>query len=218
MPNLNEGQFERLFDPGPETAQPKPQPYVRQAGDPQVEAPGQQVMNFDKPDHPLEVGGRPKRTTKFNMRGEPYEADSPTFDSPPAVLVSEKTDPTYSERMWAVGGGARTPHRPSAVQKNWEALPVERIGPEAQLRTGQNEVERSQVGELKDVDPETYDAHPWVARMKGKSYVLEGHHRLAAARSREGSGEIQAHVVEAEDASDLVRKMRGLPEDPARRM
>ena len=175
---------------------------------------GQQVMNFDEPDRPLEVaqGG--------------------------LVPVDSRVDPTWSRWAWRHGGASRAllesdpdDTHAQGIVAGWKRQPVQTIGPDDEIRTNQGKVQVPGVGthpgfpasveeidpdavtELREeedlafMDPNTGDEEfPWVAQVQGKRYLMEGHHRALAARSR-GTGEFPAHVMQADDWDDVERQI-----------
>ena len=55
----------------------------------------------------------------------------------------------------------------------------------------------SGLGDYQDSSTRTHDeALPWVARINGKSYLLDGNHRASVSRRR-GGGDFEAQVIEA---------------------
>ncbi|MCA1781926.1 MAG: hypothetical protein ABR616_18770 [Dermatophilaceae bacterium] len=161
---------------------------------------GQQVMNFDAPHIPLEVA-----QSGF-------------------VPVNEFADPDWDNSSFYMGGRNRGQatggsHEAQTIVDGWKNAPVETIGPDDQIRTGQGkpqtpgvgshpgfpaevqELDEDRVAELRDVgdtafqDPETGEQEiPWIAQVADKRYLMEGHHRGVSARTRD-SGEFPAHVL-----------------------
>jgi hypothetical protein len=172
---------------------------------------GQQIMNFDAPNFPLETaeGG--------------------------LIPVDSQQDPAWDRTAWRYGGAQRMhdeyrrevgdpvttsdEHTAHVVTTGWQNAPVETFGPDAQIRTNQgrpqtpavgnhagfpaevDDLDEDKVGELRDegdlafLDPQTSEERfPWVAQVEGKNYLMEGHHRAVAARTRD-SGEFPAHVL-----------------------
>jgi hypothetical protein len=195
---LSENQFgDRLFDPGPAApaasaaGQDRSARAAAQRDDGlRGETIGQRIMNFDVPEHPLDVG------THHWAKAEAV----------PFIGVSTVNDPDYRPRMWDYGGahrqspGAVDPDAntwASGVTSTWESAPVERIGAFAQVRTGQSSTDPRKVSRLRDAAG-AFHQQPWVAQVADKRYLLEGHHRAHAAR-RSGRGDFDAHVLAAEN-------------------
>lgn len=218
MPSLNPRQFTRQDSlPGFFTPEVSPQGFgARRREQPYRPPPpqpthkrgevgeGQRILNFDAPDHPLE-------TSTAGL-----------------IPVDSFVDDTWDNSSWRFGGARRSevesgadsrdhPEGPQVVA-GWESAPVETIGPDTQIRTGQGEpafehritgkteppgVEHDpdhvemlrDEGDLAFLDPDTSEEKfPWVAQVEGKNYLMEGHHRAIAARTRD-SGEFPAHVL-----------------------
>ena len=187
------------FDPGPDSKR----------GEIGV---GQRILNVDEPGKPLEVGAGG------------------------LIPVDQFNDPAWDNSAWRYGGAKRMmaeddPTGPTSemgeearrVTSAWESAPVETIGPDVQLRTNQTtptgmpgrpamepQVNASQVEELRGSeifeDPDGSERHPWVAEVEGKRYLLEGHHRATAARTR-GTGEMQAHVIRGGNWGQIDEQM-----------
>lgn len=174
---------------------------------------GQMALNFDQPDLPL-----------THAEGGLVPADA-------------AADPDYWSGMYNVGGRQRVyPRDRSAefpkkgdvseqITHAWESAPVEMIGPDDEVRTGQarqtegtptqishspGKAERiRQAGEEGLTWPDTgQDQFPWIAQVGDKRYLLEGHHRLIAGRRR-GDGFVPAHVIRGESFADITRQITG---------
>lgn len=164
----------------------------------------QQVLNFDHPEAQLET------------------------DRAGLVPVDEQVDPDWTPRAWYVGGMARSDLRwdpydedAKATVAQWERLPVETIGPDDEVRTAQADPDYKPytieyddehvaniraAGEYGLADPDTGVAqYPWIAQVPGKRYLLEGHHRAIAARTR-GTGEFPAHVARGDSLDAILRR------------
>lgn len=193
---LNEGRPFAPYDPGPD--------YKRgQVGV------GQRQMNLDLPGRAdLEVG------------------------TGGLVPVDDYADPDWQRDAWRVGGYFRGDN---PIARQWEDAPVRTFGPDTEIRTNQMQPEASglevdvmpdRVASLRneefflrddsddrffdpDADPEV---RPWIARVSGKNYLLEGHHRAVASRTR-GTGEFDAHVIEAENWEEMIHGKFDLPRD-----
>ena len=170
---------------------------------------GQRIMNFDNPDAPLE-----------HDRAGLVPVDSftdPSWD-PSAWRYGGFQRETAAMNPTPMTHDGQRAH---VVTDGWGRAPVETIGPDVEIRTNQAEFldedrqettvnkGRLQVdmidddmvdvlrgeGDLAFQDPETGEEEfPWVAEVEGKNYLLEGHHRAIAARTRD-SGEFPARVL-----------------------
>lgn len=225
MPNLNERQFQQLSldrDVGPlqrtefsgkgaaldsivqREAREAKKAEARKPGSDyhRGNIPGQGVLNFDAPEYRLEYAN-------------PDRGD----DAAAIIEVSAETDPDFRLRMFNVGGALR--YRAEVedadlldedldiepgITAAWKKAPVETFGPNAEIRSGQPNVDSEKVDYLRHTPYEDYHDTPWIARVAGKNYMLEGHHRATAAR-RSRTGEFDAHVIEADSAEDLVKKV-----------
>lgn len=189
-----------IYDPGPDTKRGS-------IGE------GQRMLNFDEPDYPLE-------TSTAGL-----------------VPVDEGVDPAWDRTAWRYGGANRQivgddvplsePTSPEGedarrVVRAWESAPLQTIGPDVEIRTGQgtapagpldpqvdldsldrvDELRHAEVFENEDGTPQ----NPWIAEVEGKRYLLEGHHRATAARTR-GTGEFDAHVIRGGNWGQIEQQM-----------
>jgi hypothetical protein len=194
----------QLFDPGPERKPSQVDKFLNLnediAGDdpgpvgPRFPA-GQGVMNFGKPDAPLYWNSA--RQVKRGL--------------PATIPIDTYNDPDWDERAWDYGGAHRVDSGSTwagdhdvAVTDRWADADIETFGPETQLRSGQQFLRSNEtVQNLRRVDPDDWQELPWIATIgtdDPKSYVLDGHHRLTAARTSR-NGEFMAHQIRAESWS-----------------
>lgn len=92
----------------------------------------------------------------------------------------------------------------------WENAPVETFSPDTPLFTQQkpNEFRFDPSAEdaglrqtpINEVTHEGTNvrARPWVARVNGENFVMDGHHRFTSGRNQ-GTGEVEANVLQAKD-------------------
>lgn len=222
MPDLNRTQFVRQ-DVFPGFHSPEVTPYGlgrQKASEPappdqgpvtkrgQV-GEGQRILNFDEPDAPLEhdIGGL---VPVDSFTDPSWDPSAWRYGGGQRGIAEMNPEPTTFDD-----------ERAHTVVQGWKRAPVETIGPDVEIRTNQAEFldedrretsiakGRLQVdtidfdhvdtlrgeGNLAFQDPETGEEEfPWVAEVEGKRYLLEGHHRALAARTRD-SGEFPAHVL-----------------------
>lgn len=172
---------------------------------------GQTVMNFDAPDAPLTVGGGDEEQVKWAFDPDPTHPDNkPMFgaeDRHSFVYVDDGNDPDWDENAYTLGGiyAPSQSHNnrewSETLARGWGEAPLERIGPDRQIRSGQAMVQNEPVEILRQV-PE-FDTDPWVANVAGKDYLLDGHHRVSASRRR-GDGSIDARVVRGKDWHEVA--------------
>ena len=174
---------------------------------------GQQVMNFDVPDRQLEVGTG--GLVPIDLPDDPDWDDSAWVFAGGYRVNPKDRSPHF---------GPLSPDPDEVVTAGWERAPVETIGPDAEIRTNQIDelndspqtsvwVEPDRVEELRDEgdlafqDPDTgTEQFPWVAEVAGKRYLLEGHHRTIAARTR-GDGSFPAHVLRGGNFGQIEQQL-----------
>ena len=163
---------------------------------------GQQMLNFDHPDRQLETG-------RAGLVGVDRFADPGWDNSSWKFGGMHRVDPLRRSPDFGPYSGDQD----EVITAGWERAPVETIGPDDEVRTNQIDYElhddgRPEVehtpehvedlraeGDLVFQDPDTgTEQFPWVAQVEGKRYLMEGHHRTIAARTR-GDGSFPAHVL-----------------------
>ena len=168
---------------------------------------GQTMLNFDYPTRPLETAQA--GLVPVDSQNDPaWDRSAWRYGGAQREVARMNPEPSTPDGEFS-----------HVVAKGWKNAPVETIGPDAEIRTNQmqpgapalpthpgiapsvSDIEEDHVetlrgeGDLAFMDPETSEEEfPWVAEVEGKRYLLEGHHRAIAARTRD-SGEFPAHVL-----------------------
>ena len=181
---------------------------------------GQQMLNFDNPRRQLE-------TAESGL-----------------VPIHGEVDPDWDESMWRIGGmkridpttrsedfGPYSGDQAEVITAGWERAPVETIGPDDEVRTGQGDTaygeapahvwhEEDKVAEIREVGDDGFLDHmdnetpqlPWVAQVQGKRYLMEGHHRAMAARTRD-EGSFPAHVLRGNNWGQIEEQIYDGPRE-----
>ena len=182
---------------------------------------GQTMLNIDAPGAPLE-------TSRAGL--VPVDASNdPDWDRSAWAFGGMRRS-EVEEDMQSLDH----PEGPEVVA-GWQSAPVETIGPDMELRTNQGSSPwvrpwdgRSRAPEVDSIDEEFVDElreegdlafadpnsgeerYPWIAQVGGKRYLMEGHHRALAARSR-GTGEFPAHVIRGGNWGQIEQQLYDRP-------
>jgi hypothetical protein len=114
--------------------------------------------------------------------------------------VSQQFDSVDLDRssgdLYVSLGGSRSKEK--SVREHWDKQPMARVKADSPLHTTQATIDTEKVGDIDSIRQSIAAGNDiknpvWLMRDKGKLFVLDGHHRITAAR-KEGLADFPARI------------------------
>lgn len=188
-----------------------PQPEARPAGKPDKATkrswsgpiPGQTVMhprdlghqNHGITSHEWDMGEDATSTEKRHLAADPHGFIQQTTSN-----LEPDPDARTASLFSSHGGAVNTP----SVREFWDRQPVHSVKADTPLHSTQSHTDTEHDGGVddikKDLDAGGRIQNPaWIVKDRGRLFVLDGHHRIAAAR-RAGRSDFPARVWDRDKA------------------